>query len=159
MFSKKNTISETIPFESLCFLLLIFCNPCIFAQTTRYSSVSSTIINPVSISKNVNSEFGNVAVIISGIIEMSPVKKTNHLDDIVLPVSTGTFTAATYYYSGNSGYSFTVSSPASPLIIRNGASSMNVISFDSFPVQSESSGAIAGVYISVSPSRVTVNYN
>jgi hypothetical protein len=129
-----------------------------FAQNAS-SNASATIINPVSISKNVNSEFGNVAVIVSGTIEMSQVNKGSSKGNISLPASSGTFTAASYYFTGREGYSFTVSTPTSPLIVKNGQNLLHVVSFESSPVQNENSGSIAGVYISVSPSRVTVNYN
>jgi hypothetical protein len=157
-----NNYKATKPGLVLFFLILFIagCESVSFAQSaSTYTSVSATIINPITISKNINSEFGNVAVIVSGVIELSPADKNQHHGEIVLPVSSGTFTAASFYFTGKEGYGFTVSSPATPLVISNGQTDMHVKSFDSAPVQNEGSGMISGVYISVSPSRVTVNYN
>jgi hypothetical protein len=154
-------ISAVKPIRILCFLILIISGRLTdgYAQTTCFPTAGATIVNPVSISKNVNSEFGNVAVIVTGTVEIAPVEKSTVRGSIVLPASSGTFTAAMYYFTGSEGYAFTVSSPPKPLVVKNGKKEMHVQSFDSSPIQNESAGMIAGVYISVSPARVTVNYN
>lgn len=129
------------------------------AQVSSASSVSARIVTPIAIPQNVNSEFGNVAVIISGMVEISAVTAAESPSAISLPVGGGTFTAAAFYFAGPNGYAFTVNTPKKPLVVQNKTHSVLVSSFESTPVQDLQAGVISGVYISVSPSKVTVNYN
>jgi hypothetical protein len=125
---------------------------------TGGADVQATIVEPVNISKTVNSEFGNVAVILAGTVEMAPAGSHVEPGNIVLPVATGTFTAAIYCFSGASGYTYTVSYPTSPLTIK-GSKPLKVAAFLSDPVPAPGSNLIAGVFVAVTPSNVTVNYN
>lgn len=127
--------------------------------STAGAGITATIVQPVSYSKTVNTENGNVAIILSWIVEMTPVGDASKKGDIVLPVSSGTFTASAYSFSGATGYSYTVSVPTSPIIIKSGSNSMKVASFISNPTKNSGSDLIAGVFVSVTPSNVTVNYN
>ena len=121
------------------------------------AGITTTIIEPVTLTKTVNTDFGNLTLIIAGTIEMTPVRGHLKKGSLVLPVATGTFTAAIYTFSGSAGSYYTVSYRASPFTIRSGSNSIQVASFD--PVFSQGSNLIAGVYVSVTPSNVTVNYN
>ncbi|MEI7662214.1 MAG: DUF4402 domain-containing protein [Bacteroidota bacterium] len=132
-----------------------------FSQIIEEASanVSASIVEPVSISKTVNSDFGNVAIIFAGRVEMAPAGSLSRAGNIILPISTGTFTAATFNFAGTAGYSYSVSFPTSPVIIENGTNSMKVTSFTSDLVVGSGTNLIAGVYVSVTPSNVMVNYN
>jgi len=123
------------------------------------AGVTATIVQPVSYSKTVNTDFGNVALIFAGTVRMTPAGDQKEKGTIVLPVSSGVFTAATYYFTGTAGYTLTISYPTSPMIIKSGSNSMEVASFISDPASITGSNLIAGVFVSVTPSNVTVNYN
>jgi hypothetical protein len=138
-------------------LFLLGCQDFLAAQVTEHSSAAAYIINPVSIPRNVNSEFGNVAVIVSGTIELAPAVAGH--PGISLPVTTGTFTAAAFYFAGPEGYGINISTPPKPLIVNENKHPFLVSSFVSNPIQNQLNGMINGVFISVSPSKVTVNYN
>jgi hypothetical protein len=123
------------------------------------ASIKATIVEPVSISKTVNTDFGNGTIIISAAVAMTPagvpIKKVN----IVLPVSYGTFTAATYYFSGTAGYTYNISFPTSPIIIKSGSDTWKVASYENNITRNSDSDLIGGVFVSITSSNVTVNYN
>jgi hypothetical protein len=132
-----------------------------FSQVIETTGVkaSVTIVEPVSVSTTLNTDFGNGTVIVAGSVELTPVGSHSKKGNIVLPVSMGTFTAYTYYFTGLEGYNYTVSFPASPMIINKGPQAMEVANFVSNPVMNSGSDLIAGVFVSVTPANVTVNYN
>jgi hypothetical protein len=123
------------------------------------AQVSATIVEPGSMAKTINTDFGNVAIILSAFVKMAPIGIKSTKGGIVLPVSSGTFTAAIYDFTGTTGLTYTVSYPKSPIIIKTGTNTMQVASFTSDPARNSSSDMIAGVFVSVTPSNVTVNYN
>lgn len=130
------------------------------AQSTDVSgaSVAATIIEPGSMAKTINADFGNVAIVLSAFVKMAPVDKGNS-GGIILPVSAGTFTAAIYDFTGTTGLTYTVSYPTNPIIIKTGSEDLQVASITSDPARNAGSDLIAGVFVSVSSSNVTVNYN
>ena len=103
--------------------------------------------------------YGNIAVVLAGTIEMTPSGKDLKNSDIKLPVSSGTFTAAAFYVAGPSGYSYSIAIPESPVSINSGEEEMTVRSFNSDPNLGPGKDQIGGIYVSVSPYYVTVNYN
>jgi hypothetical protein len=133
----------------------------VFAQVMKSASakISATIVEPIVTSKTENSKFGHVAIITAGYIKMVPVGSQASKGSIVLPVSSGTFTAATYDLDGTSGYSYTFAFPPAPLIYNDGVNSMRVASLVSDAPQNAESDLIAGVFVSVTPGNVTVCYN
>jgi|GEM_PF-3281956 len=132
-----------------------------FAQISanKGAHVSATIIEPGTLAKTINTDFGNVAIILSAFVKMAPIGTRSTKGSIILPVSSGTFTAAIYDYTGTAGSTYTVSYPTSPIIIKSGSDEMRVASFTSDPARSTGSELIAGVFVSVTQSNVTVNYN
>lgn len=143
------------------FLVLSILSANLFSQVTETSDagVSATIIETGSMAKTINTDFGNVTLTLSAFVKMAPIGTQPKAGGIVLPVSSGTFTAAIYEYTGTTGFTYSISYPASPIIIRNGQSEMQVASFTSEPARNAGSDLIAGVFVSVSPTNVTVNYN
>jgi len=123
------------------------------------AKISATILEPGTISKTINTDFGNVAIIVSAYVKMAPVGIKSTKGGIVLPVPSGTFTAAIYDYSGAEGTTYTISYPTKPFIIKAGQDSMQVADIIPDPAQNSSSELIAGVFVSITPSNVTVNYN
>ncbi|MFZ4522395.1 MAG: DUF4402 domain-containing protein [Bacteroidales bacterium] len=128
-------------------------------SVTTGAKISATIVEPGTMAKTINTDFGNVAIILSAFVKMAPIGTHSTKGGIVLPVSSGTFTAAIYDYTGTTGLTYTVSYPSSPIIIKSGEDNMQVASFTSDPARNSGSDLIAGVFVSVTPSNVTVNYN
>jgi hypothetical protein len=128
-------------------------------SSTAGASINATVVQPVSTTKTVNTEFGNGTIIVSADVAMTPVGVPSKKGDIVLPVSYGTFTAATYYFSGNTGYTYNISFPTSPIIIKSGSNSWTVSSFVNNTTRNSGSDLIGGVFVSVTSSNITVNYN
>lgn len=130
-----------------------------YSQATGSATITATVVEPISISKSVESDFGNVAVIFSGSVKVTPVEVRSKAGSVVIPATSGTFTAATFYTSGLAGYSYTITIPSEPLTIKNGSKRIKV------NIQSEDSSLntdselVAGVYVSVTPFNMTVNYN
>ena len=130
-----------------------------FSQASSSASVRATVIEPVTITKTVDMNFEVVAIIIAGTVEMVPGRVNSGKSAIMLPVSTGTFTAASFVTEGTAAYTYTITVPPSPLEIKSGDNTMIVNSFRSDPLINSGTGLVAGVYVSVTPFNVTVNYN
>ena len=111
-------------------------------QTIVGAGISANIIKPYSLTKTIEPRYSNAAIIL-----------------IILPDSSGITTSATYYFTSKSGYTYTDPSASSPFIFKDGSSTLKIASFISDPVLSAGSNLIAGVFVSVTPSNVTVNYN
>jgi hypothetical protein len=129
------------------------------AQTSATATVSATIVEPITISRNVESYFGNGTVILYGEVTLSPVGIHSTAGSVNLPASTGTFTAS-FIQSGTAGYNCSITVPPSPLTFYAGTKKMKVNSMTGdFPSQNSQSGLAAGFYIAVTPFNVTMNYN
>jgi hypothetical protein len=79
--------------------------------------------------------------------------------NVKLPVTYGTFTIASFYNTGATGYNYTITVPSEPLTIVSGTRRMKFNSFDSDPTLGSGPGLAAGVFVTVTPFNVTVNYN
>ena len=121
------------------------------------SQITANIVSPVGVPKTVNSEFGNVSLVVTAYIKMTPVGHQSKSGSIVLPVPSGTFTATIYNFVGNTGCTYNVSYLPVPMLVRNGSDMLQVSSFT--PVLNSGSDLIAGVFVAVTPANVTVNYN
>ena len=142
-------------------LLVSGLNVCSFSQNgvTSFASAGATIIAPVKITKTAEIDLGIEAVVLSLTVEMIPSEINMKKGDKPLPVSLGTFTAASFNVRSGSGYTYSITLPSEPLIVDNGKSVMTVTSFTSDPTLGVGKGLIAGVYVMVSPTDVTVNYD
>jgi hypothetical protein len=130
------------------------------ASATIISPVSARITEPVGISKSIHSFYGSGAVIFSFTVEITPTGGSKGFGgSITLPVTTGVITAAFFPISGFEGYTFTVFLPSSPLMIHNGTNEMLVTSLTSEQALGTDPEMIAGVFVSVTPTNVMVNYN
>jgi hypothetical protein len=148
-----------------------------FAQVSATANASVTIVTPITISKTVDMNFGNVAVgATSGTVILTPAGTRSLTGGITLPVVAGTVTAASFTVTGSTTYAFSISLPVSPITISSGANNMTVGTFTSTPTANGtlSSGTAtvtvgatlnvaanqaAGNYTSATPFSVTVNYN
>jgi hypothetical protein len=151
----------------------------VHAQETASATATATIVTPISITKNVDMNFGNVAVqsTTGGTVILSPAGGRTKTGGVTLPTTTGTVTAASFTVNGTGAYTYTITLPSSAHSIASGANTMTVTAFTSNPLaaagqltagaQTLNVGATlnvaaaqpAGVYVSVTPFDVTVNYN
>jgi len=139
----------------LCLLAIIA-----YSQATSSATITATVVKSVTISKSVESDFGNItAVIVTGSVAVSPVGVYSKAGSLRLPVSTGTITVASYA-SGSFGYNYTFDLPNQPFTLKVGTKKMKVDSYDTNnPSNFAEPGLIAGVYVAFTPYNVTVNYN
>jgi len=151
-----------------------------FAQATATASASANIITPISIVKNIDMNFGNVAVSgsLAGTVILSPAgsRTTGGAGGVTLPSTIGTVAAANFTVSGQASYTYAITLPVS-CVITDGTHNMTVNSFTSTPSSTGtlstggtqtltvgatlnvSAGQAANAYTNASGVPVTVNYN
>lgn len=147
------------------------------AQATASASATATIVAPISITKTIDLNFGNVAASgVAGTVVISPAGARSTTGGVFLPATAGTVTSASFDVAGQANYTYAITLPAS-VTISSGANNMLVDAFTSTPTatgtlsgtgaQTVTVGATlnvgasqaAGVYTSGTPFDVTVNYN
>lgn len=150
------------------------------AQATASATASAVIVTPITIVKNVDMNFGNVAVSGNpGTVVMTPAGVRSATGGVTLPATVGSPAAASFTVSGQATYTYSITLPSAPLMISSGANNMTVDLFTSNPgstgtlsagtpgTQTLDVGATlnvgasqpAGTYISATPFNVNVNYN
>ena len=151
-----------------------------FAQATATAAASATIITPVSITKTVDMNFGNVAVSASNagtaILAPGGTRTTGGAGGVTLPSTTGTVAAASFTVSGQASYTYAITLP-STATISSGSNTMTVNAFTSSPATTGAlstggtqtlnvgatlnvtAGQAAGSYTNSTGVPVTVNYN
>ena len=160
-----------------CLLFLSFITQ-IYAQVTTTATTTATIITPVSVAKNNDMSFGNLAVQIStgGTVVLAPAGTRTRTSGVTLPATTGTVTAASFTVTGTGTFTYAITLPTSVTITHSGGvQTMTATSFTSNPsgtgalssgTQDITVGAtltvaaaqLEGVYTSGNFS-ITVNYN
>ena len=150
-----------------------------FAQSTATATATATIVTPISIAKNTDMSFGNIAVqtATGGTVVLAPAGTRTSTSGVTLPATTGTVTAASFTVNGNGSYTYAITLPTTAVTLTHsgGVQTMNATSFTSNPsatgalssgTQNIAVGAtltvaaaqLAGVYTSGN-FNVTVNYN
>ena len=149
-----------------------------FAQSTATATATATIVTPISISKNTDMSFGNLAVqtATGGTVVLAPAGTRTSTNGVTLPATTGTVTAASFTVNGNGSYTYAITLPTTVTLTHSGGvQTMAATSFTSNPsgtgalssgTQDIAIGAtltvaaaqLAGVYTSGN-FNVTVNYN
>jgi len=149
------------------------------AQETATATATATIVTPISITKTVDMNFGNVAVqsTTGGTVVISTAGVRSATGGVTLPATGGTVSAASFTINGQGTYTYAITLPSSDVSLSDGAShTMTVNTFTSNPsgtgqltagTQTLKVGATlnvaaaqaAGVYVSGTPFSVTVNYN
>ena len=150
----------------------------IHAQATATATATATVVTPISIAKNADMSFGNLAVqtATGGTVVLAPAGTRTRTSGVTLPATTGTVTAASFTVTGNGSYTYAITLPATVTLTHSGGvQTMTASSFTSNPsvtgalssgTQDIAVGAtltvaaaqLAGVYTSGNFS-VTVNYN
>ncbi len=153
----------------------------LFAQegvgVSATATASATIVEPISISRTVDMDFGYLAVASSGgTIVLTPESTRTVTGGIILPASAGTVTAASFTVTGAESYTYSITLPIGDVTIANGENIMTVNNFTSTPsftgtlsggTQVLNIGATlnvlgnqsSGTYVSADPFTVMVNYN
>ena len=149
-----------------------------FAQSSvdANATTSATIIAPISLVKNIDMNFGNVA---TSAAAGTVVLGTNNLrtahDGASLPVTTGIVSAAKFTVTGNVDATYSIILPGT-ITLSDGTNNMTVGSFTSTPTatglltggtQEILVGAtlnvgalqVAGIYTNAADLEVTVAYN
>jgi hypothetical protein len=151
------------------------------AQATATASASANIITPISIVKNVDMNFGNVAVsaTLAGTAVLAPAgtRTTGGAGGVTLPATTGTVSAASFAVSGQAGYTYAITLPTSCVISDGASHTMTVDNFTSMPASTGllsaggtetlnvgatlnvAAGQASGLYTNATGVPVTVNYN
>lgn len=169
--------------KALCMsaILMIAFSVSSFAQATASATATATIVTPIAISKTVDLNFGNVAVIAAGAVVLAPADGSRtKTGGVTLPNVTGTVTAAEFNVTGEGNYTYSITLPSSDYTITRagGSETMAVNNFKSYPDVADngalSSGAqtlkvgatlnvsaaqLAGTYTNAVGFDVTVNYN
>jgi hypothetical protein len=161
-------------------ILTVGCQKTAFAQATATASASANVIAPISMTKTVDLNFGNIAVSVSAggtvVLVPSGTRSAGGAGGVTLPVTSGTVAPATFTISGNASYTYAITLP-STVTITNGSNSMTVNGFSSLPASTGTIGTggtqnlTVGATLNVSPAQnpgtytnatgvpVTVNYN
>lgn len=151
------------------------------AQASATASASANIITPISIVKDVDMNFGNVAVsaTTAGTAILSPAgtRTTGGAGGVTLPATTGSVAAAQFTVTGQASYTYAITLPATATITDGASHNMIVDNFTSTPTSTGllSAGGIqvlnvgatlnvaaaqaAGLYTNATAVPVTVNYN
>jgi hypothetical protein len=151
------------------------------AQVTATAPTYATIVTPISILKNTDMNFGNVAVSsTAGTVILAPASNRTLTGGVTLPVTAGTVTAAQFTVSGQADYTYAITLPTADFTITNtdsvGAETMTVNAFSSTPdatgtltsgtenilvgaTLNVSASQVTGLYTSGTDFDVTVNYN
>ena len=151
------------------------------AQVTATASASATIVSPITITKNADMDFGNIAVSATtgGTVTLLPnaagQRNASVGGGVSFPAITGTVSAAEFLVNGQANYTYDITLPASA-VIENGLNFMDVQNFTSSVPTGTLDGTGAetfyvgadlvvnaaqapGVYTTSTPFFVAVNYN
>lgn len=150
-----------------------------FAQVTATATAAATIVTPITITKTTDMNFGNIAVNASlGTVVLpaaaAPVRTVT--GGCTLPATAGTVAAAAFTVTGQSGFTYSITLPASASLTGPGPA-MTADTFVSNPTVAAgglltggtqtlyvgatlhvAASQTAGAYISAA-FNVTVNYN
>jgi hypothetical protein len=149
------------------------------AQVSSTANVSANIVHPISIAKDVDMSFGNVAVnTSSGTVILNPAGSRSATNGVTLPADAGNVSAASFTVSGEVGYTYSITLPGNSITLSrlSGSETMTVDGWTSSPSNSGvltdgsetlnigatlyvTGSQVPGVYSSNSPLLITVNYN
>lgn len=151
-----------------------------FAQVSATATASATIVAPITITKMVDMNFGNVAVnAVAGTVVLTPAGVRSTTGGVTLPANAGTVAAASFTVGGQGNFTYSITLPAAATTISSGANTMTVDTWSSNPTViaggtlnaggtetllvggtlNVNANQAAGAYTSAVPFTVTVNYN
>lgn len=150
-----------------------------FGQVSTTATATATIITPITISNTIDMNFGNISVnATGGTVILTPGSSRSITGGLTLPnFNVGTVTAATFKATGTPDYTYSITLPSTPIIVKSSNNQMEVSAFISNPnstgkLQLDGEQIInvgatltipanqyAGVYVSEIPFTVSINYN
>jgi hypothetical protein len=169
-------MKQILKFFSLAIVMIAF-SATTFGQVSATATATATIVAPIAITKNVDMNFGNVAVNATpGTVVLAPDGSRTVTGGVTLPATAGTVSAASFAVTGTVGYTYTIAITGAPLTVTDGTNNMTVTLFTSTPTSPSTLVAgpntlnvgatlnvagsqVAGIYASPTPFTVTVNYN
>ena len=148
------------------------------AQSTATATATATVISPISITKNADMSFGNIAVQAGtgGTVVLATAGTRTSTSGVTLPSTTGTVAAAAFTVTGSGSLTYAITLPATVTLTHSGGvETMTAGSFTSNPsatgtlssgtqdiavgaTLTVAAGQLGGVYTSGN-FNVTVNYN
>lgn len=163
-------------------LLIAASSTSLFSQAEASATATATaeIIQAIEISKTADMNFGNIAVsaTVGGSVTLAPDGSRTPFGGVTLPASAGTVTAASFLVTGVPEYAYSITLPTGHTIVHTTTTDeMELEDFTSDPEDDGeldgageqvvnvgatlliTAGQAAGVYTSVTPFTVTVNYN
>ena len=149
------------------------------STATTTAETSAKVIKPITITKNVDMNFGNLVAIVAGGSIVLPTTAVRTGDAAILAGPDGAPTAASFTVTGETDYTYSITLPASVVLTDTvSATTMTVNAFNSTPTVAAGGtltggsetvfvgatlnvGALqaAGVYSNATDLVVTVNYN
>jgi hypothetical protein len=147
--------------------------------TSPVAASGATIVAPITIVKDVDLNFGNVAVsAVAGTVVLATDGARTSTGGITLPVNTGTVTAAKFTVGGQDDYTYTIALPTAAITLTGvtPANTMTLTTVVSDPATTGKltsgtqtllvggtlnviGGQLADVYSNTTGLTVTVNYN
>ena len=153
--------------------------PAVSNGASAIATGTATIISPITITKNVDMNFGNVAVqaLTGGTVLLSPSATPTRTatSGVSLPATMGTVSAAKFTVTGTANFTYAIGLQTAAVAF-TGSTTMTIDTFTSLPSGSSiittgdniiyvgallhvGAGETAGTYLSASPFTVMVNYN
>ena len=175
---KLNTMKNLALVSAAILMMTIFATSA-NAQVTGTATSTATVITPISIAKNVDLNFGNIAVspTIGGTVVLATTgtRSTGGAGGVTLPASAGTVSLAQFTVSGLGASTYSILLPTT-YTISSGVNNMTVNTFTSTPSSigtltagsqvikvgatlNVAAGQVAGLYTNATGFNVTVNYN
>lgn len=148
------------------------------AQVSSHATITVAIITPISITKIIDMNFGNISVNATlGTVILAPNGSRIATGGVTLPVTNGTVSAAGFTITGLEASSYSISLPTTYTITKqSGTETMIVNTFTSTPSSTGtlfggtgtlnigatlnvSASQVSGIYTNTLGFPVTVNYN
>lgn len=111
--------------------LMIFSANSVMGQNAKNATAdaAANIISPMTITKNVDLNFGNIAAGTSaGTVELE-TDGVRTAANVILPSVTGTVTAAEFTVTGLPGSNYIITLPTTPVTIASGGNNMTITTF------------------------------
>jgi len=113
-------------------------------SATTSATSTATIVAPISISKNTDLSFGNIAAsgVVPGTVELTPAGTRIPSGGATLPVVSGTVTAASFTVNGVSGYKYAIILPVDITLVHS--LGLDIMLADNLTSTPSGSGTLTG---------------
>lgn len=153
------------------------------AQATAVATTSANIVTPITLTKNIDMNFGNVAVgNTGGTVILTTNNTRTPSGGVTLPVVNGTVSSAKFTVTGFAGSTYAITLPTTVIISDGAGHEMTVNGFVCSPTPGGTNGLasiltagtdfmyvgatlnvnsaqVAGLYDNATDLSITVNYN